>query len=236
MPFLPDPKIIEEISLLEIIEDIKAKFTTTHPNVLFEKASPLYEMAALFAYREILLRARINNVARSLLEQLSVAYAEKRLVAGTLAYYESSVSEIAGILDQQIIAHENGEIHVHVLCDDKNKMAIEHLRAHLQLPSKRLLNDNVIIKEAVNLKFKIKAHLVLDLGIQIDLDTAKKALMGKINVHLRIGRGLALSAITAFLFRPGVLDVKIAEPPGSFAPEEGRLLRLEEIELSYGLA
>ena len=239
MSFLPNPQIIENAKLTDIIEDIKAKFLNKCPDTNFNDTSPLYELTAQFAYRELLLRERINDVAEKLINDLQIAYAEKRLTTGSLAYYKEKALASPGIVDIEITGKENGCIAIYVIFDPealkKDPNLLQMTEGNLNSPDVKLLSDHIIVKEALRKQFAINAHLILEKGTQIDLETARKSLIIKLNHHLKIGRGLSRSVLTSLFFNSGVLDIQLKEPIESLLPTEGEVPTLKDIELSYEL-
>ncbi len=234
MLFLPDPKIIEDVALTEIIDQIKSKFLFKYPDTAFDETSPLYELTCIFAYRELLLRARINDVAQRLISNLQEAYAEKRLASGSLAYYRAKTLEIDGIKDLEITGSGNGEILIYILFDPEKKPKIMKEAADkLNSSDVKLLSDHIIVKEALQKPLTIKAHLILEKGTQIDLKVTKENLEKKLAPHVKIGRGLAIAVLNSLLFDTGVLDILIKEPTASIPPVVGEIPVITEIELSY---
>ncbi len=237
MPYLAAPQILDDLSISQIIEEIKTQFLEKHPDTSFDEASPLYEMTAIFSYRETLLRARINDLTQKLLQKLKEVYEEKTFVTGTRAYYEKKIKEISGVLDIDLQEKDKGVIEVFVLFSDETKKnnpnVLDELKDHLQSSKNKLLSDTLIIEEARPKPFSIKAHLILEQGTQIDIETAKNVLKEKITPFLRVGHSLSLSTITALLWKEGINDIKILEPSDSLIVPHGTIPILKEITLSY---
>lgn len=234
MLFLPDPKIIEDVPLSEIIDQIKSKFLSKYPDSVFDETSPLYELTCRFAYRELLLRARINDVAQRLISNLQEAYAEKRLASGSLAYYRAKTLEIDGVKDLEITGYGNGEILFYLLFDpEKTPTLLKEVSEKLNSPDVKLLSDNIIVLDATPKPISIKAHLILEKGTQIDLKATKENLRQKLLPHLKVGRGLAIAVLNSLLFDTGVLDIIIKEPSASIQPVVGEIPTIKDIELTY---
>lgn len=69
---LPAPDVVETLAFENILQDIKTDLTTRNPDVaaLFAsgiESDPLNKLLEAFAYRELLLRQRINDAARSVM-------------------------------------------------------------------------------------------------------------------------------------------------------------------------
>lgn len=63
---LPTPEIIEELSYKEILEEMKATFIQICPDFsAYLESDPLVKLMEVAAYREVLLRHRINQAAES---------------------------------------------------------------------------------------------------------------------------------------------------------------------------
>lgn len=67
---LPAPQIIESLSFDDILADLKADLNARHPaaaDVIDLESEPVVKLMEVFAYRELLLRARYNDEAQALL-------------------------------------------------------------------------------------------------------------------------------------------------------------------------
>lgn len=66
---LPAPAVVEELDVEAIVEDMKAAFLARHPE--YEMASletdPIVKFIQVAAFREVLLRARVNDAARAVM-------------------------------------------------------------------------------------------------------------------------------------------------------------------------
>ena len=69
---LPKPKIIEELSFSQIREELLGKFKESFPGYNLIESDPAVKLLEVAAYREVLLRERINEAVR----QTMPAYAE----------------------------------------------------------------------------------------------------------------------------------------------------------------
>lgn len=70
LSLLPAPLVIEALSFEDILADLKADFITRHPaaaDVIDLESEPVVKLLEVVAYRETLLRARLNDEARALL-------------------------------------------------------------------------------------------------------------------------------------------------------------------------
>ena len=70
LSLLPPPEVIETLAFETILQSLKDDFLTRHPaaaDVIDLESDPLVKLLETAAYRELLLRARYNDEARSLL-------------------------------------------------------------------------------------------------------------------------------------------------------------------------
>lgn len=93
LSLLPAPQVIEDLSFDDILADLKVDFIARHPaaaDVIDLESEPVVKLLEVVAYRETLLRARLNDEARALLLSYSTGadldhigatyYQEQRLV------------------------------------------------------------------------------------------------------------------------------------------------------------
>lgn len=76
LSLLPPPEIIETLSFEALLADYKADLLARHPDiasVLDLESEPLIKLLEVGAYRELLLRARLNDEARALLLAYAVS-------------------------------------------------------------------------------------------------------------------------------------------------------------------
>lgn len=145
---LPNPDIVEDIRYETVFEQMKQKLLEINPKyaqVLALESEPLNQVLQIFAYREMLLRQRINEAARanllalakgSDLEQLVAFYGVTRQqgesddalrlrtkerilgtsTAGGLAHYRfQALSVSPDIRDISVDSPKGGEVRVSVL-------------------------------------------------------------------------------------------------------------------------
>lgn len=70
LSLLPAPQVIEALSFEDILADLKSDFIARHPaaaDVVDLESEPVVKLLEVVAYRETLLRARLNDEARALL-------------------------------------------------------------------------------------------------------------------------------------------------------------------------
>ena len=70
LSLLPAPQVIEALSFEDILADLKADFVARHPaaaDIVDLESEPVVKLLEVVAYRETLLRARLNDEARALL-------------------------------------------------------------------------------------------------------------------------------------------------------------------------
>ncbi|WP_311272387.1 MULTISPECIES: baseplate J/gp47 family protein [unclassified Rhizobium] len=259
---LPKPAVLEEFSH----DDITARQTTTlknvwsnvraaHPNVDL----PEYDVEMLDtdpamisnqaeSFREILLRARINQVARSRL----LAFAEKSDLDHLAAFYD--VTRMAGENDERLkkrvilaiqgrspggtearykfitmsadirvedaIVYTVGKspvINVAIFSSDVNGVAdaalIATVDAALQDPSKRMVNDTIIVRTAVRTIVNISASIWLlpDASLTL-LETMKTNLQTEWAAVRALGRDLAVTWWTSKLMLEGVQKIVPVTP------------------------
>ena len=81
---LATPQIIEELSLNEILEEMRIKFVSIAPEfTAYLESDPLIKLMEIAAYRELLLRQRINQAAKANL----LAFATENDLDNLAAFY-----------------------------------------------------------------------------------------------------------------------------------------------------
>lgn len=81
---LETPQVIEELSINEILEEMRAKFVSLAPEFsAYVESDPLIKLMEVAAYRELLLRQRINQAAKANL----LAFAEGTDLDNLAAFY-----------------------------------------------------------------------------------------------------------------------------------------------------
>ena len=162
LSLLPAPQVIETLDFEAVLAALKADLTARHPEaeaVLALESEPLVKLLEAVAYREILLRARINDAARAVmlahatggdLENLTALLGVARLpeetdralraraqlslegysTAGPRAAYEFHArSASAEVADIAVTSDAPGEVIVTVLSTQGNGAASAALRA-----------------------------------------------------------------------------------------------------------
>ncbi len=87
---LPAPSVVEALELEQIVDEMLADFRARLPDFTIAlESDPVYKLLEVAAYREMLLRARVNDASRSVmlayargsdLDQLAAPYGVQRLV------------------------------------------------------------------------------------------------------------------------------------------------------------
>ncbi len=157
---LPPPDVVEALDFEKVYEEIRAAFASFYPeHDLLLESDPAIKLLELAAYREIQIRARINDAARAVmlayatgadLDNLAAIFDTKRLggesdaslraraqlaqerytVAGSVgSYIYHGLSADANVADISAISPQPGSVTIYVLSRIGNGAASEELLA-----------------------------------------------------------------------------------------------------------
>lgn len=288
---LDPPDIVETIDFETILAARKAKLVSLYPAdqqaeiaaTLELESEPIVMMLQENAYREVVLRQRINDAARAVmlayakdkdLDQLGADYDVKRLTitpaddttipptaavmeedsdyrlriqlsmegyttAGSTGSYEFAArSADADLKDVQVLSPAPGVVVVYALSRTGDGTAgdalIANVTAALNADDTRPLTDQVEVRTAEIVPYKIRAELVMYSGPDTSTvsDVAHAAGQAYADSVQRIGADVAQSGIYKALHQPGVKQVNLIEPAANLVIDDGMASYCTDIELT----
>jgi len=248
---LPLPEIIEEISLEGIIDRKTTDLVTLFPamaGVATLESEPSRKNIEVETFREGLIRARLNDIARSNLlpfatgaglDALAVFYDVFRLggetdealrtrvisaiqgrsTGGTAPRYES-IARGADVDVRSAVVYRVGTdptVHIAIFSHSNAGVApesvIQNVRAAVNNPAVRMVNDTIIVKRAVFMTVDVEANIwLLPESSDVVFTAAESRLRAQWETESGMGFDLTRAWLTARLMSPGVQKVEILTP------------------------
>lgn len=228
-----DDIIKDFIDILKKNEKDKNKYK----NFTLQSDDPLYAAISSFAYREILLKQRINSTAAIFCQNLEKIRKEQPESVGLKGYYEAIALENPKVRDAFAKGQGEGVVIVYVCIESTREKAeeikkeLEEIRLEIQStlnkPTKKMLGDEITVQLATAVPFKVTPKLYLKPGTTVDMSKVISNLENRFNQANRIGKNFDKSWFIGNLFSKEVDKVVIKED----LPEvlEGEILNLEVI-------
>ena len=257
---LETPQIIEELSLSEILEQMRNKLIEIEPEfTAYLESDPLIKLMEIAAYRELLLRQRINQAAKanllafateSDLDNLAAFYGITRLEnetddelrtqtqakivgwssAGSReAYKFHALNSDPRVKEANADSPEPGLVRISILSKENNGVVSEDL---LETVNDYMQRDDIrMLTDTVQV---VPCNL-------IDIDVkAKITLMSSTPIEFKnafakiagLGVSISRSWIISNLFLDGVKDVQLLLPISDVEVSETECARLIDVELS----
>jgi phage-related baseplate assembly protein len=227
----------------DILEGILEKVKVTFPEYFPQKYDPLYELASSFAYREVLLRKRINDVALNYCIKLEEANREKITPFGFKSYYIQQAKSCFAVKEATAEGLYGGVVQVYILLDwekftgkpeEKVKFAEkvkESVLSYLSSDGVKMLSDTIQVSLLKEIPLSIKAKIIPKVETQIILDVLKKDLIASFVQENRPGQSKSLSWFVSKLQTPDVESVEILSPRTFPKLAVGEYLVLENVDI-----
>jgi phage-related baseplate assembly protein len=260
---LPPPKIVEELSFGDIFDALVADFKNRNPayDALLE-SDPVIIALEVAAYREVLLRHRINEVAKanmlayamgSDLDNLAAFYGISRLeeeqddrlryraqlalegltTAGSeKAYLFHALSASPLVKSASVQSPEPGQVLITILSDEDITGAVAE---YVGAEDKRPLTDSVVVQNAEIIEYQIhaKVHLYFSPSMPITQQECRDALDTYIAKQNTIGNIVARSGIYDALHTEGVRKVELLSPANDITATKQQAPECGNIELEF---
>lgn len=243
---LPAPQIVDVPDFETLLAERKAEFVALHPKdeqeavirTLELESEPVTKLLQENAYRELLLRQRINEAAQAVmvayamggdLDQLAANYNVTRLrvpaafeglsVAGPTAAYEFHARSADGrVADASATSPAPAEVVLTVLSREGDGTAekdlLDVVEKALNSENVRPVADRLTVRSAEIIPYRVEATIFLYPGPEAEpvMAAAKASLQKYIASQTRLGRDIRRSAIFAALHVEGVQRVELASP------------------------
>ncbi len=230
---LPAPQIVDVPDFETLLAERKAEFVALHPKdeqeavirTLELESEPVTKLLQENAYRELLLRQRINEAAQAVMEsdealRLRVPAAFEGLsVAGPTAAYEFHARSADGrVADASATSPAPAEVVLTVLSREGDGTAekdlLDVVEKALNSENVRPVADRLTVRSAEIIPYRVEATIFLYPGPEAEpvMAAAKASLQKYIASQTRLGRDIRRSAIFAALHVEGVQRVELASP------------------------
>ena len=241
----------EEFSPEKIRDEILESLGFSFP---IQVDDPLYQAISAFAYRELLLKQRINTVAAQYCKDLERIRQELPGVVGTKEYYEKKILSRKGgfeIIDSFAKNLGEGNIKIFVLLEEydlekENKEKREYDREKvlskeeflkdaletLNKPNSKLFGDELSLEEVKEKTFSLTIKLSVKAGRTVDGEKIRQNLVKKFLETNRIGKSFDASWFVAHSFSEEIEKVVVLGDIPSIL--ENEILCLEGIQIDLG--
>lgn len=260
---LPPPKIVEELSFGDIFDALEADFKIRNPtyDALLE-SDPVIIALEVAAYREVLLRQRINEAAKANmlayamgtdLDNLVAFYGVERqsdepddrlryraqlaleglTTAGSeKAYLFHALSASPQVKSASVQSLEPGQVQITILSDED---ITDNVAAYVSAEDKRPLTDEVIVQNAEIVEYTIhaKVHLYFSPSMSITEQECRDALAAYIAKQKTIGNIVARSGIYDALHAEGVRKVELLSPAEDITTTKQQAPECDNINLEF---
>ena len=218
--------IKDDFKVKEIIKDCRDKYLAKHPDVPFDESSPLYEMACIFIYREILLRSRMNDVCKKHIEFLKKIQSEKRKPFGLKQYYIDEAinfpsvqigedGPMVGIRDATGTKYPGGMIELSILADNEDGNPPDELvskfQEYINRDDVKEWNDTIRVAKIKTIGVEIQVQAKPIYGTQIDPDHIRDKFLEVWEKTNRLGRSRSRSWITSKFHSDNVDEIIIGK-------------------------
>lgn len=199
---------ILKISRDSIINDIELDLKKTlGSDFKLKKYDPIYTLFSVLAYREMIIRSEVNKVSQKFLEDLEQANNKKLLPLGLIERYSDGAKEIEDVRDARAFKGVFQKIHVYVWPEKGSREAVERVSKHLD--GLRLVNDEIEVSEAVEVKINIQAKVRSFPGAVVDTNACKESIIQGIESISLVSLRVSLSYIHSLAHTTGVQSVNI---------------------------
>ncbi|NRI44843.1 baseplate assembly protein [Salmonella enterica subsp. enterica serovar Typhi] len=233
---LPAPQIVDVPDFDTLLAERKAEFVALHPKdeqeavsrTLELESEPVTKLLQENAYRELLLRQRINEAAQAVmaayaigsdLDQLAANYNVKRLTVTPAD--NDAVPPVAAVMesdDASATSPAPAEVVLTVLSREGDGTAekdlLDVVEKALNSENVRPVADRLTVRSAEIIPYRVEATIFLYPGPEAEpvMAAAKASLQKYIASQTRLGRDIRRSAIFAALHVEGVQRVELASP------------------------
>lgn len=215
----------DKLKTKEIIKECSDQFKEQYPDVPFDSSSPLYEMACIFAYREMLLRSRINDVCKRLIGKLKEIQEQKRKPFGLKQYYIDEALNFpsvqvsddplvkVGVREATVAEGDNGLITISLLADNDDGNApdklVEGFNEHINKDEVKVWNDTIKVAKINAIGVELEAQAKPFAGTEIKPDLIKKSFIASWEKSNRLGRSRSRSWIASKLHSENVDEIVV---------------------------
>src|SRR5476649_2446290 len=252
---LPAPDVVEQLDYESLFEERKSTLISLYPveqqeairRTLSFESEPLVKLLQENAYREVILRQRVNEAARAVMVsdsdfRMRIPQAFEGLsVAGPSGAYEYHARSADGrVADASAISPAPAEVTITILSRDNEGKASADLLAAvdkaLNDEDVRPVADRVTVQAANIVPYEIRAVLFVLPTPEIEpVRAASEAQLKKyINTQSRLGRDIRLSAIYAALHVEGVQRVELTSPVADIVLDKTQASLCTAYTLSVG--
>ena len=257
------PQIIEELSLSEILEQMRNKLIEIEPEfTAYLESDPLIKLMEIAAYRELLLRQRINQAAKanllafateSDLDNLAAFYGITRLEnetddelrtrtqakivgwssAGSReAYKFHALNSDPRVKEANADSPEPGLVRISILSKENNGVVSEDLLEAVN-DYMQMLTDTVQVIPCNLIDIGVKAKITLMSSTPTEfLSIIKSSFKNAFAKIAGLGVSISRSWIISNLFLDGVKDVQLSSPISDVEVSETECIRLLDVELN----
>ncbi|NRL21310.1 baseplate assembly protein [Salmonella enterica subsp. enterica serovar Typhi] len=216
---LPAPQIVDVPDFDTLLAERKAEFVALHPKdeqeavsrTLELESEPVTKLLQENAYRELLLRQRINEAAQAVmaayaigsdLDQLAANYNVKRLTVTDASATSPAPAEVV----LTVLSREGD--------GTAEKDLLDVVEKALNSENVRPVADRLTVRSAEIIPYRVEATIFLYPGPEAEpvMAAAKASLQKYIASQTRLGRDIRRSAIFAALHVEGVQRVELASP------------------------
>jgi phage-related baseplate assembly protein len=229
----------------DVLDGILGELAKAFPGYIAEKDDPLYQLACSFAYREILLRKRINDIALNYCLKLEEANREKFTPFGFKTYYIQKARSCDGVKDATVEGSPGGGVCVYIMIDwsmftgkeDEKQQFIESVRSKTQAilssDDVRMVCDHVMVGVIHDVPLKMKALVKVESGSQVIMSVLKDRVLKDFTSENKPGVQKSMSWFVSKIHGPDISEVLILEPKNIPKIGAGQMLRLDHLELSF---
>ena len=260
---LPAPEVIEPLDYEAILAQLQDDFAQRWPDYSREPHDPITKALEVAAYRELILRARINDAARANLlafavggdlDQLGAFYGVERLEgepdedlrrriqlritgwgAGNTDYYRyHALSADPRVVDAWVDTPEPGCVRVAVLPQDGDESVVEVVRTALNRDEVRLISDRLDVVIARAVPVTVHARLYLRADAPDVIAAAELALREAFAQTAGLGWDVATSWLVAQLHVPGIKRVELIAPTDDISIDNDAYAVLADVRIEHG--
>lgn len=260
---LPAPEVIAPLDYESILTSLQDDFASRWPDYSHEPHDPVTKALEVAAYRELILRARINDAARANLlafavgadlDHLGAFYGVERLEgeadedlrrriqlritgwgAGNTDYYRyHALSADPRVVDAWVDTPEPGRVRVAVLPQNGDEAIVDTVRTALNRDDVRLISDRLDVVSARPVPVAIHARLYLRPDAPDVLTAAEQSLRDAFAQTAGLGWDVALSWIVARLHVPGIKRVELLSPADNIIIDNDAYAVLADVRIEHG--
>lgn len=260
---LPAPDVVKHVDYEAILTSLQDDFASRWPDYSREPHDPVTKALEVAAYRELILRARINDAARANLlafangadlDHLGAFYGVARLEGeadedlrrriqlritgwgtGNTDYYRyHALSADPRVVDAWVDTPEPGRVRVAVMPQDGDQVVVEEVRTALNRDDVRLISDRLDVVSARAVHVTVHAKLYLRPDAPDVLSAAEQALREAFAQSAGLGRDVVTSWIVAMLHVPGIKRVELLSPTTDISIDNDAYAVLDDVRIERG--